>query len=58
MAGVGTGGTLPDQISTMVTEVLSEIKGGALVPLKSTGVRWVKSCLIFEVTTGASNVEV
>jgi len=33
ISGVGTGGTLPDLISTMVTEVLSKIKGGALALL-------------------------
>ena len=58
IVGVGTRGTLLDPISTMVIEVLSKIKGCAVVPPRSTGASWVKSYFIFEVTTEASDVEV
>jgi len=34
--------------------VLSKIKGGALVPPKSIGASWVRSCLISEVPIGDS----
>jgi len=54
IAGVGTRGALFDPVSMIVTEVLSEVEGGALVPPKSIEASWVKSCLISEVTTGAS----
>ena len=47
-------GALLDPISMTVIGVLLEVKGGALVPPKSTGASWIRSCLISEVTTGAS----
>jgi len=34
IADIGSGGALPNPVSTIVTEVLSEVEGGALVPLK------------------------
>ena len=35
---------LPDPVSTIEMAVLSKIKGGALVPPKSTGARSMRSC--------------
>ena len=34
IANVNTGGTLPDLVSTIIIEVLSKVKGGALDPPK------------------------
>jgi len=53
IAGVSTRRTLPDPVSMIVTEELSEIEGGAIVPPKNTRASWLKSCLISKVTTEA-----
>jgi len=50
-------GALLGPISTVVIRVLSEVKGGELVPSKNTDARRVRSCLISEVITGASRFE-
>ena len=51
ITGVDTEGALPDPVSVIAIEILSEVEGGALVPPKNAGTSWVKSCLISEVTT-------
>ena len=55
--GDGTIETLPDPVSTIEMVVLLKVEGGTLVPPKSTGVSSVRSCLISEVTRGASGVK-
>ena len=56
IAGDDTIEALPNPDSTIEMAVLLEVKGGALVPPKSTGVSSVRSYLISEVTIGALGV--
>jgi len=56
IAGGGTIETLPDLVSMIEMAVLLEVKGGALIPLKSMDASSVRSCLISKVTTGVSGV--
>ena len=64
IAGVGLTGELTDHVSTMVACTLSEDRGSlvtivdALASSNITGASWTMSCLIFEVTTGASGAEI
>ena len=57
IASVGTGRVLLDPVSMIAIETLSKVKGGTLVPPKTAGAGWVKSCLISEVTTRALDWE-
>ena len=58
IAGVDLDGTLADPVSMTVEGALSEDEGGTLIPSKNMGASLTMSCLLSEVTIGASGDEV
>jgi len=58
ITSVGAGRALLDLVFVIVVMVLSEGEGEALVSPRSAGASWTISCLISEVTTRASEVEI
>ena len=56
--GAGLADALIDPVSATVAGKLSAEEEGALVTLMIVDASWTRRSFIFEVTTGASNIEV